>query len=184
MLKNCKICGDEFDARGRDVACSVDCRQVNNRALKAKSENRRYHRKKHEPEFKSKRIAQGKSYKARARRDPKLKLIARAYGSIRAALKCQSVRTDTRSYGYLGCTGEEFAEYLVHHYSWKHDFTLENHGTVWHIDHIRPLASFNLDNEEERKAAFHYTNCQPMRASENMSKGSLWEGKRHNHGRD
>ena len=75
---------------------------------------------------------------------------------------------------YLGCTMEEFQEYIVHHYMWKPWFTLENYGKVWHIDHIRPLASFP-DGELEQ--GFHYTNCQPLAASENFRKSSHWNGK-------
>ena len=48
--------------------------------------------------------------------------------------------------------------------------TWENHGE-WHIDHIKPCASFNLLNEDEQKKCFHYTNLQPLWASENLSKG-------------
>jgi hypothetical protein len=48
--------------------------------------------------------------------------------------------------------------------------TWENHGK-WHIDHIKPGALFNLINIEEQKKCFHYTNLQPLWASENLSKG-------------
>jgi len=41
-----------------------------------------------------------------------------------------------------------------------------------HIDHMMPLASFDLTKPEEQRKACHYTNLQPMLPSENMSKGS------------
>jgi hypothetical protein len=52
----------------------------------------------------------------------------------------------------------------------------ENQGE-WHIDHIRPCASFNLDNEIERQMCFHYTNLQPLWGFDNMSKHDAYDEK-------
>jgi hypothetical protein len=40
----------------------------------------------------------------------------------------------------------------------------------WHIDHIIPLASAKSPEEVEKLC--HYTNLQPLWASDNMSKGA------------
>ena len=50
--------------------------------------------------------------------------------------------------------------------------TWSNYGTYWHIDHVIPIASFDLSNEQDRVKAFHYTNLQPLEAVKNMKKGS------------
>ena len=44
----------------------------------------------------------------------------------------------------------------------------------WHVDHIRPVASFDLTNEEEFKKCFHYTNLQPLWADENLKKSDKY----------
>jgi putative phage-type endonuclease len=52
----------------------------------------------------------------------------------------------------------------------KEGMTWENHGE-WHIDHIKPCASFNLLDDYEQKKCFHYKNLQPLWATENLRKG-------------
>ena len=51
--------------------------------------------------------------------------------------------------------------------------TWENHGK-WHIDHIKPCCSFNLEDEEEQKKCFHYTNLQPLWATDNLVKSGKY----------
>ncbi len=52
--------------------------------------------------------------------------------------------------------------------------TRENHGER-HIDHIKPCAEFDLNNPEEQKKCFHFSNLQPLWAEENISKGAKYE---------
>jgi hypothetical protein len=47
----------------------------------------------------------------------------------------------------------------------------DNYGK-WHVDHIRPCASFDLSDKEQVLQCFNWRNLQPMWASENMSKGA------------
>lgn len=60
----------------------------------------------------------------------------------------------------------------------KNDFrdgmTWENHGALWHIDHIIPLAKFKYDAPEdpEFKRAWALNNLQPLLVSENLKKGT------------
>jgi hypothetical protein len=49
--------------------------------------------------------------------------------------------------------------------------TRENHG-IWHIDHITPCTAFDLTDPEQQKKCFHYTNLQPLWASDNIRKGN------------
>jgi hypothetical protein len=51
--------------------------------------------------------------------------------------------------------------------------TWSNHGLKgWHIDHIKPLSSFDLTDPNQFKKAAHYTNLQPLWACDNIAKGS------------
>lgn len=74
--------------------------------------------------------------------------------------------------GLLGCSLDQFLGSLE--IQFQDSMTWENYGD-WHIDHKRPCDSFNLLNSEEQKECFHYTNLQPLWASENISKGAKWK---------
>jgi len=74
----------------------------------------------------------------------------------------------------LGCNIEELKLYLES--KWLPGMSWDNWALDgWHIDHIKPLSSFNLENREELKKACHYTNLQPMWAEDNLRKGSKYE---------
>lgn len=69
----------------------------------------------------------------------------------------------------LGCSIDELRCYLEGKF--KDGMTWENWGREgWHIDHVMPLAFFNLTNREQFLQACHYTNLQPLWAKENRKK--------------
>jgi hypothetical protein len=69
----------------------------------------------------------------------------------------------------LGCSVAFLKKYLEKYF--KSGMSWSNYGR-WHIDHIRPCASFDLSRPSEQRKCFHYTNLQPLWAKENLSKGS------------
>ena len=82
----------------------------------------------------------------------------------------------TRStFDILGYTPEQLKQRLEIHF--KPDMTWENHGTLWHIDHRKPLCKFNLTlpdgtpNYEQIRLANSLANLQPLYVTENLSKG-------------
>lgn len=71
---------------------------------------------------------------------------------------------------YLGCSFDELRSYLESKFT--DGMTWENHSKHgWHIDHIKPCASFDLTKEDQIKICFHYSNLQPLWAKDNLSKG-------------
>jgi hypothetical protein len=68
----------------------------------------------------------------------------------------------------VGCSVNDLKTHLESKFI--ESMTWENYGE-WHIDHMRPCASFNLEDPEEQKKCFHWTNLQPLWAKDNMSKG-------------
>lgn len=73
----------------------------------------------------------------------------------------------------IGCSHQRLKAHLESQF--KPGMTWKNYGK-WHVDHIRPCASFNdLTEMSQQKDCFHYSNLQPLWASENMSKNARWE---------
>lgn len=103
----------------------------------------------------------------RDEKDDVRNLIRRYRTIVYTALKNQTTKKFTRTIDLLGCTGAELASHLSSMF--EPGMTLDNHGE-WHIDHIIPIASFDLTDPEQLKACFHYTNLQPLWAADNLSK--------------
>ena len=69
----------------------------------------------------------------------------------------------------LGCSIEELKSYLESKF--QPGMTWDNWSLDgWHIDHIKPLASFDLTDRKQLLEACHYTNLQPLWAKDNLSK--------------
>lgn len=68
----------------------------------------------------------------------------------------------------LGCRKSFLKEWIAKQF--KRGMSWDNYGTAWHIDHIVPLASFNMLDKAQIKRAWHYTNLRPLGAVENMTK--------------
>ena len=83
---------------------------------------------------------------------------------------------------YLGISISEYKNYLESQFepwmnwdNWRHHHDSEK---SWHIDHIKPISTFDLSTEEGIKAAFNWRNTIPLDSFENMSKGAKWKEKK------
>ena len=68
----------------------------------------------------------------------------------------------------LSCEYEQFIEWLTYQFDDK--MTLDNYGAYWHLDHIKPCASFDVENLIEQKQCFHWSNIRPCEKNENREK--------------
>lgn len=99
--------------------------------------------------------------------DPNYRLSRILRDRIRTALKRDSAKKCESSVALLGCSVDEARKHIEAQF--LTGMTWENHGK-WHIDHIRPCASFDLTDPEQQKQCFHYTNLQPLWAEDNIRK--------------
>ena len=74
----------------------------------------------------------------------------------------------------LGCSISQFKLYIENQFepgmtwnNWSHD--------GWHLDHIQPLSTFDLEDRKQFSIATHYTNYQPLWAKDNWAKGTKLE---------
>lgn len=88
--------------------------------------------------------------------------------SLRARIHgvLKSSKRDTTS-ELIGCTSEQIHTWIGSQF--EEGWTWENHGEVWHIDHVVPIS---LIYEKHPKACFNWTNLRPLCAQENMEKGN------------
>lgn len=90
-----------------------------------------------------------------------------------STVKCGYTKK-SRTYEILGCSYEEFRDYIENKFlegmSW-------DNRSEWHLDHIKPISL--ATNEEEVIALNHYTNFQPLWASDNRKKGNIYTDNNH-----
>ena len=107
----------------------------------------------------------------RCKIDPNFKLRKNLRTRLYQAITSQRAKKSNRTMVLVGCTVPFLRGYLEAKF--KEGMTWENYGT-WHVDHIKPCASFNLTEKEEQEKCFHYTNLQPLWALENIKKGDKY----------
>ena len=69
----------------------------------------------------------------------------------------------------LGCPIGALKAWLM--YQFEDGMSWDNYGE-WHIDHVLPLASFDLIDREQLLKACTWQNLQPLWAKDNQSKGA------------
>ena len=103
----------------------------------------------------------------RRKNNPNYKLRNNLRSRIWSVLK--GIHKSTSTMKLLGCSIDELWNHLESKF--KPWMTKENYG-LWHVDHIKPCASFDLTCPVQQLACFHYTNLQPLSATDNRRKGA------------
>jgi hypothetical protein len=89
-------------------------------------------------------------------------------------LKVYSQVGASKSASALGLVGCSIPDLIRHiEAQWTPGMSWDNYSfRGWHIDHIRPCASFDFSNPSEQKKCFHFTNLQPLWATDNHKKSA------------
>ena len=102
---------------------------------------------------------------------------ARTGGYLRQALKRYGIKEYRKKEEILGYTIEDLYRHLESQFTEENGYTWDNMDE-WHIDHIRPVSSFDFDSTDhpDFKKCWALNNLQPLWAFDNMSKGDKWDG--------
>lgn len=74
----------------------------------------------------------------------------------------------------VGCSLEQLVSHIEQQFQTGMTWSNYSHST-WHVDHIRPCASFDLTDPAQQRECFHFSNLQPLWAADNMRKNDKWE---------
>ena len=108
--------------------------------------------------------------KIRKKTNPTLKLRDSISRRILLTLKRANAIKTKKTEELLGEKLEVVRQHLESQF--RDGMTWDNHGKIWHIDHIEPCCSFNLTIEDEQKKCFNYKNLRPLLISENLKKAA------------
>lgn len=127
-------------------------------------------------------LSRARASEANARRreknrgNPNFQLRERCRARIIQALK-RSFTGLSKSVGTVELIGGSLEVFRQHIESlWLPGMTWETWSPKgWHIDHIRPCASFDLSDPAQQRECFHYTNTRPLWWVDNLTKGARYE---------
>jgi hypothetical protein len=118
-------------------------------------------------------MRQTKTQRERVKKDENFKLARKYRGILQDHVKKGFEIKDERSIEIYSCESELiqlwFENLFTDEMSW------ENHGTLWHVDHIKPCCMFNLTNSDELKECFHWSNLRPSFIIENQRKNNKFD---------
>lgn len=130
-------------------------------------------------EYKQKQREKSREYRKRRYLNRHKSEHERIAGLLRAriniAIRHQKAKKCEHSMRLIGCSISQLKKHLESQF--KPGMNWENRGMFgWHIDHIRPCKSFDLQDPNQQMQCFHYSNLQPLWWKENMKKHAKWDG--------
>ena len=148
---------EKFRKRAKESA-------VKNREAARKRSARYYERHKGKAQ-----AANNKCQKRRMQTDPAFAMSQRLRRRFTRAINSQSAKKLNNTLDLIGCSVAELMLHLESQFvpgmTWKN-------RSEWHIDHIIPIALFDMRDVSQQQAAFHYTNLRPLWAIDNHKKGA------------
>lgn len=89
----------------------------------------------------------------------------------RVYLGLKGIRKSASTEKLIACTFEDCRKYIEA--QWEPWMSWDNFGEgegTWQMDHIVPVASFDLTDPEQQRLCFHYSNLRPLCSKQNREK--------------
>jgi len=98
--------------------------------------------------------------KHRRSNDIEFKLIDNTRNRINHAIRSQLTKKSARTHDLLGIPMDKYIRWIE--FQLKDDYTWDNWGTDFHIDHVYPISKHDLSKKEEQFKAFNWKNTRPL----------------------
>lgn len=163
------ICKDCTKAQSRDRKDYHAAHYKENRDTKIKQVQDYYEKNKDiRKEYYKKRLPViNEARRERYKTDINYKLACNLRSRLHVALK-RNKKADS-SMNLLGCTLDDLKNHIESKFTDGMSWELVMSAYI-HIDHIKPVSSFDLTDPLQQKECFHYTNLQPLWAADNRKK--------------
>ena len=178
LASECKICKNIIAKELRQKYSRLEIREIKDRKVCGwcKREKtileyakNKYHKDGFDSECKAcKRKYNNAYFKTRKLYDPEFKLLINMRARLGNVLKRKSKSQTTRQ--LIGVDFEIFTKWIE--YQFEEGMTLQNYGSAWHHDHVLPISSFNVLDEEELQKAMNWVNIRPMLPVKNIQKSN------------
>lgn len=109
--------------------------------------------------------------KERYHKDIEYKLRCNLHSRLGTAVRRQASNKNRKTLELIGCNITELRGYLASKFSAGMTWEKFMLGEI-HVDHIIPCVAFDLTDPEQQKKCFHFTNLQPLWATDNLKKGA------------
>ena len=159
----------EYYENNKEKKTEYDKQYYQKNKEKGRENSRRYYQRSKE-KVKEYKLANKERFNARRRERREKDITWRLKTNLRTRLIAILGRKKSISaLNLVGCTVNELREHIEK--QWQPGMNWDNHTkTGWHIDHIKPVNTFDLTDIEQQRKCFHYSNLRPLWAKDNLSR--------------
>lgn len=97
----------------------------------------------------------------------RLKCRSKIRARLKYLLKNPDFKNKEKFFDLIGCSIQDYKNHIEKYFIFDKNMNWENYGEYWEIDHIKPLDSFDLENEYDLEEAFHFSNVRALTIKDN-----------------